>query len=471
METINVGCDVKIQHKKKKKKHKHIKEDDHRSRNKSPGHSPGKIQTQRNEFLVDESLKTDKNTKEDENYNTDLQCSSLPSSFCEVTKNKLDLPLLREIKIKSEILSEISTEESDFSYVDDTDTDEIFDDIDTEEMSESIQEQLKNLIITLPFAVPESHCIERHLTRTPTEHEREQLAGLGVQLETKRFNPEEDAIIRRNWERFSKEYMFDDPAPFMSLHVKGIPCMPASERRHLIQFIGHGLPNRTLYSIYGRFRTLYRGCIKGTFTAKEDKLILKAVEERRMKNAFSFLAKRLNRERMSIHKRYLAIRSESYYKEHEVSAPKVAWTLQRAGMVLRRLLKVTGLRKIKHLRNRYISPQEWKEVERKCKIKARSIKQFWLVKLSTQLFSMEPVNLNEVRIKLIKRFYKDRVKWWQDINWKEVSMDFHGISPHFLHLFFRLYLKRCFPNINTDYLNNNFQEPNTTPEFDEDIRT
>ncbi|KAJ4429682.1 hypothetical protein ANN_21883 [Periplaneta americana] len=125
-------------------------------------------------------------------------------------------------------------------------------------------QQLKNLIITLPFAVPESHCIERHLTRTPTEHEREQLAGLGVQLETKRFNPEEDAIIRRNWERFSKEYMFDDPAPFMSLHVKGTPCMPASERRHLIQFLGHGLPNRTLYSIYGRFRTLYRGCIKGT---------------------------------------------------------------------------------------------------------------------------------------------------------------------------------------------------------------
>jgi hypothetical protein len=61
----------------------------------------------------------------------------------------------------------------------------------------------------VPFNVPESHCIETRFTHVPTEEQKILLADLGVQLKYKKFSPDEDAVICKNWKCFSKVIMFN----------------------------------------------------------------------------------------------------------------------------------------------------------------------------------------------------------------------------------------------------------------------
>lgn len=142
----------------------------------------------------------------------------------------------------------------------------------------------------MPFDVPQSHCVETRFTHVPTEEQKRLLADLGVQLKYKKFSSYEDAVICKNWEHFSKvsmfniylkfvlvllkcqvlksfimlqEYNFEDAEPFLLFGHTHFCCMKYSERKHFVQYLGHGLPHRTLYSIYARFQMLYRPYIKG----------------------------------------------------------------------------------------------------------------------------------------------------------------------------------------------------------------
>lgn len=46
--------------------------------------------------------------------------------------------------------------------------------------------------------------------------------------------------------------------PFLQLRIGRLIYMRnTTERRKFVQFLADGLPNRTLYSVYHRFRTLY----------------------------------------------------------------------------------------------------------------------------------------------------------------------------------------------------------------------
>lgn len=72
-------------------------------------------------------------------------------------------------------------------------------------------------------------------------------------------------------------------------------------------------------------------------------------------------------------------------------------------MIIKSLLKVTGSENVEILRDKHIPESVWREVEKDCGIGAGRARNFWRLKLSTQLFCPEPLYLNEVRIKLIKR--------------------------------------------------------------------
>lgn len=70
-------------------------------------------------------------------------------------------------------------------------------------------QKLKRIQIVVPFDVPQSHCVETRFTHVPTEEQKTLLADLGVQLKYKKFSSNEDAVICKNWERFSKVIMFN----------------------------------------------------------------------------------------------------------------------------------------------------------------------------------------------------------------------------------------------------------------------
>jgi hypothetical protein len=78
-------------------------------------------------------------------------------------------------------------------------------------------------------------------------------------------------------------------------------------------------------------------------------------------------------------------------------------TLEKAEMVIKSLLKVTGSDNVETLRNKHLPLNVWREVEKDCGIGASCARDVWRFKLSTQLFCPEPLYLNEFRIKLIKR--------------------------------------------------------------------
>jgi hypothetical protein len=81
----------------------------------------------------------------------------------------------------------------------------------------------------------------------------------------------------------------------------------------------------------------------------------------------------------------------------------MTWTLEKAEMVIKSLLQVTGSSNVEILRNKHLPLSVWREVEKDCGIAASCARDFWRFKLSTQLFCPEPVYFNEFRIKLIKR--------------------------------------------------------------------
>jgi hypothetical protein len=60
-----------------------------------------------------------------------------------------------------------------------------------------------------------------------------------------------------------QEYQFEDMEPFLLFGHEQFCHMKYSERKHFVQYLGHGLPHRTLYSIYARFLALYRPFVKG----------------------------------------------------------------------------------------------------------------------------------------------------------------------------------------------------------------
>jgi hypothetical protein len=81
----------------------------------------------------------------------------------------------------------------------------------------------------------------------------------------------------------------------------------------------------------------------------------------------------------------------------------VSWTLDKVEMVVKSLLKVTGLRKLEDLHNKHISSVDWRNVEKDCGFRAHCVRDIWRYKLYTQLFCPEPIYLKDIRIKLIKR--------------------------------------------------------------------
>jgi hypothetical protein len=53
--------------------------------------------------------------------------------------------------------------------------------------------------------------------------------------------------------------------------------------------------------------------------------------------------------------------------------------------------------------DRHITSVDWRRVGKDCGISADSVTDIWQFTLSAQLFCPEPINLKEIRIKLIMR--------------------------------------------------------------------
>lgn len=221
-----------------------------------------------------------------------------------------------DVKIKTEIyLDDDDDDEDTFKVQDFENCDEVTylarKIREKEALSKEDIHRLHTLKVQLLHEVPPQHQIEvRSGTHVPTRDEIERFTAI-VPLKRGSFSPEEDDIIVRNWKKFCKVHQWN------KRKFRAFLCLKHSEQRKYIskkkeikkfvQFLANGLPNRTLYSVYHRYKILYSSHLLRRYTKDEDNIILSHIENNPFldeKRKFVDVAKVLNRTRASVWRRY-----------------------------------------------------------------------------------------------------------------------------------------------------------------------
>ena len=180
---------------------------------------------------------------------------------------------------------------------------------------------LNKLSIQLINPVLPQHEIElRAGSHCPTQKELKRFEKIAY-IKKGSYNPEEDAIITHNWKSFCKLHNWNckNVQPFLLLREDNKTYIRSKkQRRKFVQFLADGLPNRTLYSVYHRFRNLYADRVQRRFLPEEDEMILNHLENNANldeKRKYTDLARVLKRTRASIWRRYKILKKK---REKEV---------------------------------------------------------------------------------------------------------------------------------------------------------
>jgi len=181
-------------------------------------------------------------------------------------------------------------------------------------------ENLRNLVIKLRHKVLPQHRIERAAgSHVPTIEENNAMAKLMPMRRIKKgiFTPSEDQLIIDNWKAFCKMHDWEErnPKPFLYMrHSTTFYLKHESERKKFVQFLADGLPRRTLYSVYHRFRILYDAPkLRSKYSSHEDECIINYIERNQnvdKTRMFADLAEALNRTRASVWRRYRLLRKK-----------------------------------------------------------------------------------------------------------------------------------------------------------------
>ncbi|XP_015183230.1 PREDICTED: uncharacterized protein LOC107069979 [Polistes dominula] len=169
--------------------------------------------------------------------------------------------------------------------------------------------KLKKLNVRLIHEVPRQHTIEvRSGTHAPTRKELEIFKSI-IGLKKGCFDPHEDKKIVHNWKKFCKlhDWNVENTKAFLTLKDNGKYICRKAELKKFVQFLANGLPNRTLYSVYHRFRTLYSSHENRRYTKEENEMILTYMDQKQYvdeRRKFVDLAKVLNRSRASVWRHY-----------------------------------------------------------------------------------------------------------------------------------------------------------------------
>ncbi|XP_014616741.1 PREDICTED: uncharacterized protein LOC106793950 [Polistes canadensis] len=177
--------------------------------------------------------------------------------------------------------------------------------------------KLSKLKVKLIHEVPLQHKIEvRSGTHSPSREELERFKAI-TGLKKGCFSSQEDDTIVHNWKQFCKLHDWNErnSRAFLSLKVsngKRYICKK-KELKKFVQFLANGLPNRTLFSIYHRFKTLYSSHVNKRYTQEENEIILNYMDQKQYideKRKFVDLAKVLNRSRASVWRHYQLLKNK-----------------------------------------------------------------------------------------------------------------------------------------------------------------
>ncbi|XP_076665470.1 uncharacterized protein LOC143367494 isoform X2 [Andrena cerasifolii] len=318
-------------------------------------------------------------------------------------------------------------------------------------LDDSSKQKLYVLQVKMMHEVPPQHRIEHSSGAKPLSLEEKQLFFKYGPMKQGVFSPKEDEIIIKNWEAFCKVHKWNpkhtEPFRYMRQDSK-FTVKSKRERKAFVQFLANGLPWRTLYSVYQRFRILYRNSNHKKpfqrYTSVEDGKILsylnsKHVKENKRHCAFSELAKVLGRTSESVRLRYQLLKKVQQDQSREQPVPEVIWTVPLISKFIKTLMDVTLCEEVEDLKDASIPKPVWQKLEEKLNIDQNILKVFWMHQLHMQLFCPERIYLNDIKIKLIEYIYGKGISSTREIIWPNVVKYFEGITTVFLcKLFFYL---------------------------------
>ncbi|XP_011501391.1 PREDICTED: uncharacterized protein LOC105365030 isoform X2 [Ceratosolen solmsi marchali] len=176
--------------------------------------------------------------------------------------------------------------------------------------------KLANMFIEVQHDVPPQHRVEETAgTRTLKNREREKIEKY-VSLKSGTFSKEEDKLIKRNWKTFCKLYEWDpkNPKPFLQMKLKNkVFFLNLRNRKKFVQFLANGLFDRSLYSVYNRFKVMYDPHKVSRYSEYEDKIILNSLQNSKVtinNRKFADLALTLKRTRHSVWRRYRLLKKK-----------------------------------------------------------------------------------------------------------------------------------------------------------------
>ncbi|KAL0134494.1 hypothetical protein PUN28_001351 [Cardiocondyla obscurior] len=310
--------------------------------------------------------------------------------------------------------------------------------------------KLLRLHINLIHKVPPQHKIELSGSHPPNKQEKI-LFFKYRPIRKGAYTPKEDTIIKENWKMFCELHDWDEkkPKPFLCWRHNGMYYIhDLRERQKFVQFLANGLPSRTLYSVYSRFKILYRNKItRVRYTFEEDKKILTYMQDTELNNRvrkFSELAKILKRTNRSVLLRYQYLKKKYFETEEEVQRlVDIKWTLPLIRKFIKNLLNITLSEDIMELKDAMLPKPIWQKLEEKLNINHNVLKTFWQNQLHLQLFSTDPIYLNDIKIQLIEYMYAKGISSTREIIWSNVAKLFDGATAVFLCRTFFYLVQEC----------------------------
>ncbi|XP_015435753.1 PREDICTED: uncharacterized protein LOC107191274 [Dufourea novaeangliae] len=191
---------------------------------------------------------------------------------------------------------------------------------DSNKLSAENKQILLNLHVQLRHPVLPQHEIESRAGSRPPTHEEIERFNQFVPIKKGCFNPSEDKIINNNWKTFCKLHGWNLKMvhPFLLLREGNKTYIRSKkQRRRFVQLLADGLPNRTLYSVYHRFRNLFADHLQRRFLPEEDEMIIDHLEHNENldeKRKYSDLAKVLKRTRAAIWRRYKLLKKKRQFR-------------------------------------------------------------------------------------------------------------------------------------------------------------
>lgn len=152
------------------------------------------------------------------------------------------------------------------------------------------------------------------------------------------------------------------------------------------------------------------------------------------------LAQLLGRTTESVRNRYYLLTTAA---EQPQIIKKPKWTLKLIGELLNYLMDTTLSEDIMDLKDESIPSVVWNNVEKKLKIPAMTLRQFWLCQLHQQLFCTKPIYENDIKIMLIEYLYNKGISHRKELNWPTISKYFDGMTTYYLSRVFTLLAHRA----------------------------